>query len=84
MDGGSPRDRRHRTPAGTDCNSVGYATVCSQSEVRGPDGVPRAATPVVPYPCEYDWYGGSDTDIDINWNPGRPDRPGGGGGIRPR
>ncbi len=61
-------------PAGADCNSVGGTTVCSQGEVRGPDGVPRAATPVVPYPCEYDWYCGSDSDIDIS----RP--PGGGGG----
>ena len=62
--------------AGADCNSVGGTTVCSQGEVRGPDGVPRAATPVVPYPCEYDWYCGSDSDIDISRPPG-----GGGGGI---
>ena len=41
-------------PAGADCNNVGGTTVCSQGEVRGPDGVPRASTPVVPYPCEYD------------------------------
>jgi hypothetical protein len=52
--------------------------------------VPRAATPVVPYPCEYDWYCGTDVDLDIGWDPGRPDRPnrpnrpGGGGGIGPR
>ena len=62
--------------AGADCNSVGGTTVCSQGEVRGPDGVPRAATPVVPYPCEYDWYCDSDSDIDISRPPG-----GGGGGI---
>ena len=63
-------------PALADCNYVGGTTVCSQGEVRGPDGVPRAATPVVPYPCEYDWYCDSDSDIDISRPPG-----GGGGGI---
>jgi hypothetical protein len=76
-------------PAEADCNSTGYATVCAQGEVRGPDGVPRAATPVVPYPCENDWYCGTDWDLDISWDPGRPGiggpgRPGGGGGIGPR
>jgi hypothetical protein len=65
-------------PAGADCNSAGYATVCAQGEVRGADGVPVAATPVVPYPCEYDWYCGTDWDLDISWDPGRP------GGIGPR
>jgi hypothetical protein len=76
-------------PAVADCNSAGYATVCAQGTVRGPDGVPRAATPVVPYPCEYDWYCGTEWDLDIGWDPGRPGggggRPGGGGGgIGPR
>jgi len=76
-------------PARADCNSAGYATVCAQGEVRGADGVPRAATPVVPYPCENDWYCGTDWDLDIAWDPGRPGiggpgRPGGGGGIGPR
>lgn len=76
--------------AGADCTNAGYATVCAQGEVRGADGVPRAATPVVPYPCEYDWYCDSGGDIDIiwdpdpGWDPGRPGRPGGGGGIGPR
>jgi hypothetical protein len=74
--------------AGADCNSAGYATVCAQGEVRGADGVPRAATPVVPYPCEYDWYCGTEWDLDVGWDPGidigRPGRPGGGGGIGPR
>lgn len=65
-------------PAGADCNYAGGATVCAQGEVRGADGVPRAATPVVPYPCEYDWYCGTEWDLDIGWDPGRP---GGGGGI---
>jgi hypothetical protein len=72
-------------PARADCNSAGYATVCAQGDVRGPDGVPRAATPVVPYPCEYDWYCDTGWDLDIAWDPGRPNRPGGGGGgIGPR
>lgn len=80
-------------PARADCTSSGYATVCAQGEVRGADGVPRVATPVVPYPCEYDWYCGTEWDLDIGWDPGRPNlpdrpdrpnRPGGGGGIGPR
>lgn len=72
-------------PATADCNYAGGSTVCAQGDVRGPDGVPRAATPVVPYPCENDWYCGTEWDLDIGWDPGRPNRPGGGGGgIRPR
>jgi hypothetical protein len=75
-------------PAVADCSSAGYASVCAQGEVRGPDGVPRAATPVVPYPCEFDWYCGTEWDLDVGWDPGRPGggggRPGGGGGIGPR
>lgn len=79
-------------PAGADCTSSGYATVCAQGDVRGADGVPRAATPVVPYPCENDWYCGTEWDLDVAWapgpggpgGPGRPGRPGGGGGIGPR
>jgi hypothetical protein len=69
--------------ARADCNNAGYATVCAQGEVRGPDGAPRAATPVVPYPCENDWYCGSGWDLDIAWDPGfnGPGRP---GGIGPR
>ena len=57
-------------PAGADCNYAGGTTICAQGEVRGADGVPRAATPVVPYPCEYDWYCGTDSDIDVGWDPG--------------
>jgi hypothetical protein len=77
-------------PAGADCNYAGGATVCAQGEVRGADGVPRAATPVVPYPCENDWYCGTDWDLNVDWNPGigiggpgigLPGRP---GGIGPR
>ena len=70
-------------PAGADCNYAGGATVCAQGTVRGADGVPRAATPVVPYPCENDWYCGTDWDLDIGWDPGRPGI-GGPGGIGPR
>lgn len=66
-----------------DCKSSGYSTVCSQGEVRGPDGVLRTATPAVPYPCEYDWYCGTDWDLDVGWDPGRPGI-GGPGGIGPR
>ena len=72
-------------PAQAGCTSSGYSTVCAQGEVRGADGVPRAATAAVPYPCDYDWYCGTDDDLDIIWDPGRPGRPGGGGGgIGPR
>jgi hypothetical protein len=84
-------------PAAADCNNAGGATVCAQGEVRGADGVPIAATPVVPYPCEYDWYCDSGWDLNVDWNPGPgiggpgggggiggPGRPGGGGGIGPR
>ncbi|WP_082943683.1 hypothetical protein [Mycobacterium sp. 1274761.0] len=73
-------------PAAADCTYNGGATVCAQGDVRGADGVPRAATPVVPYPCEYDWYCGSDWDLDISWDPGRPGigGPGRPGGIGPR
>lgn len=69
--------------ARADCNYAGGSTICAQGEVRGADGVPRAATPVVPYPCENDWYCGTDWDLDIGWDPGRPGigRP---GGIGPR
>ena len=72
-------------PARADCNYAGGATVCAQGEVRGADGVPRAATAAVPYPCENDWYCNTDWDLDVGWNPGPgvglPGRP---GGIGPR
>ncbi|MUL81252.1 hypothetical protein FZI95_05635 [Mycobacterium sp. CBMA247] len=79
-------------PAKADCTSSGYSTVCAQGDVRGADGVPRAATPVVPYPCANDWYCDTGWDLDVIWDPGRPGgpggpgRPGGGGGgiIGPR
>ena len=69
--------------ARADCTYSGGSTVCAQGEVRGADGVPRAATAAVPYPCEYDWYCGTDWDLDVGWDPGRPGI-GGGGGIGPR
>ena len=56
--------------AGADCNYAGGSTICAQGEVRGADGVPRAATPSVPYPCENDWYCGTDWDLDVDWDPG--------------
>ena len=52
-------------PARADCIYSGGSTVCAQGEVRGADGVPRAATPYVPYPCENDWYCGTDWDLDM-------------------
>jgi hypothetical protein len=72
-------------PARADCVYSGGSTVCAQGEVRGADGVPRAATPYVPYPCENDWYCGTDWDLNADWDPGfgtgLPGRP---GGIGPR
>lgn len=73
--------------AAADCSYAGGVTICSQGEVRGPDGVPTSSGPYVPYPCEYDWYC-SDGDVDIILDPGprpplppidigRPGRPGG-------
>ncbi len=62
-------------PAEADCSYAGGTTICAQGEVRGADGVPRAATPVVPYPCEYDWNCGNDWDLDIGWDPGLPGVP---------
>lgn len=64
------------------CVSSGGSTVCAQGDVRGADGAPMVATPVVPYPCDYDWYCGDnswDWNVDIDWNPG-PGGPGGPGG----
>ena len=73
--------------ARADCTYSGGSTVCAQGEVRGADGVPRAATAVVPYPCEYDYLCGD--DWDVGWGGpgigypgiGLPGRP---GGIGPR
>jgi hypothetical protein len=68
--------------AGADCTYSGGSTVCAQGDVRGADGVPRAATPYVPYPCENDWYcGDDDWDLNIGWDPGRPGIGGPGGPI---
>ena len=71
--------------AGADCNYAAGATVCAQGTVRGADGVPRAATPYVPYPCENDWYCGTEWDLNFDMDPGfgtgLPGRP---GGIGPR
>ena len=75
-------------PARADCTYSGGSTVCAQGDVRGADGVPRAATPYVPYPCENDYLCGN-TDWDVGWGGpgigypgiGLPGRP---GGIGPR
>ena len=61
--------------AQADCNYAGGSTVCAQGEVRGPDGVPRAATTGRSLSVRNDWYCGTDWDLDIGWDPGRPNRP---------
>ncbi|WP_099022971.1 hypothetical protein [Mycolicibacterium palauense] len=61
----------------SDCNTSAETTVCAQGEVRGSDGVPRAASPAVPYPCEYDWYCDTGWDLNVGWNPPWP-------GVGPR
>ncbi|MBU9762407.1 hypothetical protein FR943_00860 [Mycobacterium sp. TNTM28] len=65
-------------PAAAECTNANGVTVCAQGEVRGADGGsgPGFSGPVVPYPCEYDWYCDSDWDLDIGIDPGPP--PGGG------
>ena len=79
--------------AAADCNTSGYATVCSQGEVRGGSG-PAPVTAYDPYQCSdpylcyYDTYDPLIV-IDPDWGIGRPGgggggRPGGGGGIGPR
>jgi hypothetical protein len=80
-------------PASADCTYSGGTTLCSQGDVRGADGVPRASSPVVPYECDYyDYYDyycdDNDWGVNIDVNPGprppvdigRPGRPGGGNG----
>jgi hypothetical protein len=69
--------------AAADCNTSGYATVCSQGEVRGGSG-PAPVTAYDPYQCSdpylcyYDAYDPLIV-IDPDWG----NRPGGGGGGRP-
>ncbi|MEV3902806.1 hypothetical protein AB0K11_10840 [Mycobacterium sp. NPDC050551] len=58
-------------PAVAQCTSTWGTSVCAQ----GGDSGPRVLTPVVPYPCDYDWYCDTDSDVDIAWNPDPPDRP---------
>jgi len=72
-------------PASADCTNAGGVTICSQGDVRGPDtgeGAGSVSGPVVPYPCEYDWYC-DDWDLDVIVDPGPPGRPGIGGPGRP-
>lgn len=68
--------------AAADCVDAGGATVCAQGTVRGGGPDPTVAGPVVPYPCEYDWYCDG-WDLDVIVPPGGIDigRP---GGIGPR
>ena len=48
-DGGRPNHGRRRgAPGEGRLHHAGASTVCAQGEVRGADGVPRAATPYVP------------------------------------
>jgi hypothetical protein len=74
-------------PASADCTNAGYATVCAQGEVRGGGPTPPSG-PAYPGYCADPWYCSDDWGVDIIWDPGRPNRPGGGpggggGGGRP-
>lgn len=89
-------------PVLAECTNANGVTVCAQGDVRGTEGGsgPGLSGPVVPYPCEYDWYcddWGLDVIVDPGppirppdfGRPGRPDigrpgGPGGGGGVGPR
>lgn len=68
--------------AAAECTNAGGVTVCAQGDVRGPDTGEGAgySGPVVPYPCEYDWYC-DDWDMDVIVDPGPPGPGGPGGGI---
>lgn len=71
-------------PASADCNNTGYATVCAQGTVTGGSTAPVQG-PVYPGYCADPWYCSDSWGIDIDIDrPGRPNRPGGGGGIGPR
>ena len=72
------------SPASADCTNAGYATVCAQGDVRGGGPTPPSAGPYYPSYCADPWYCDDGWDMDIIWDPGRPNRPGGGGGIGPR
>ena len=62
-------NRRRGAPGGRRLHLRGGSTVCAQGDVRGADGVPRAATADVPYPCENDWYCGTDWDLNVGIGP---------------
>jgi hypothetical protein len=71
--------------ASADCTNAGYATVCAQGEVRGGGPTPPTAGPAYPSYCADPWYCDDGWGVDIDLNPDRPWRPGGGGGgIGPR
>ena len=75
-------------PVSADCTNAGYATVCAQGTVRGGGPTPVQAGPGYPGYCADPWYCSDDWGVDVIWDPGRPNRPGGGpggggGGGRP-
>ena len=72
--------------AGADCNYAGGATVVRRVRSAVRTGCRGPRLPYVPYPCENDWYCGTDWDLNFDMDPGfgvggLPGRP---GGIGPR
>jgi hypothetical protein len=73
------------SPAAADCTNAGAATVCAQGTVRGGGPDAPVAGPVYPSYCADPWYCDDGWDVGVIWDPGRNNRPGGGGGgIGPR
>ncbi|WP_157521204.1 hypothetical protein [Mycobacterium sp. ACS4331] len=68
--------------AAADCVTSGGTTLCSQGDARGTDtGQGPGSGPVVPYPCDLDWY-----CDDYGWSFGvvlDPGDNGPGAGARP-
>src|SRR5262249_15674402 len=58
--------------ASGDCVTSGYATICSQGDVRGDNNpAPSSSGPYWPYPCQDDWL--CDTgDLSVIVDPGPP------------
>lgn len=74
------------SPASAECVNTDGGTLCAQGDVRGSGGGngPGFQGPMVPYPCEYDWYcddWGLSVITEVN-PPVRPPYPGG-GPVRP-
>ncbi|MGV0837796.1 hypothetical protein [Mycolicibacterium thermoresistibile] len=65
------------SPAAAECTDANGVTVCAQGDVRGTEGGsgPGLSGPVVPYPCEYDWYCGNEWGLDVIVDPGPPGPP---------